>query len=61
MPEYVWIYDNRQGSEYLYGARSIYNLLSTYREIGVFETEPMMESYWKIIIAFNYFCQKTQS
>ena len=35
IPEYVWIYNNRQDSEYVsyitwYLARSLYKLLSTY-------------------------------
>ena len=57
MPEYVWIYDNRQGSEY-----ASYN---TQREVTLQVNEYLlrdqrskMELFGKIIIVFNYCCKK---
>ena len=41
MLEYVWIYDNKKASEYVsYNKkhRSLYKLMSTYWEIGIFKT-----------------------
>ena len=47
MPEYVWIYDDKPGSEYAsvmnmsharHSLRSIYKLMSAYWEMGVLRT-----------------------
>ena len=61
MPEYIWIYGNRQSSEYsrvlnmyntIHSVRSIHKLMSSSWEISAFWTLPKIG---KIIIAFNYF------
>ena len=43
MAEYVWVYNNRQGSEYtsytIHSTRSLYKLMSTYWKIDIFRTQ----------------------
>ena len=65
MPEYVRIYDDRQGSEYLlyntiHSTSLLYKLTSTYREISVFRTRSKIYDgrVGQIITVFNYFCEK---
>ena len=63
MPEYIWIYDKRQGSEYV-----SYN---TYREVILLVDEYLQRQtnsesaqrskiicFGKIILVFNYFFKK---
>ena len=65
MPEYVWIFDNRQDAEYLsYNTQrkvtlqvNKYLLGKTYSESN---QRSEMEAFRKIIIVFNYFCKKNQ-
>ena len=58
MPEYIWIYDNRQGSEYF--SHKIHSASLLYKLMGTSQRSEM-EHYGKIIIVFNYFFRKTQS
>ena len=65
MPEYVRIYDDRQGSEYvlyntIHSTSLLYKLTSTYREISVFRTRSKIYDgrVGQIITVFNYFCEK---
>ena len=65
MPEYVRIYDDRQGSEYvlnniIHSTSLLYKLTRTYREISVFRTRSKIYDgrVGQIITVFNYFCEK---
>ena len=63
--EYAWIYNNRQDSEYanvlntfhaIHSLRSLYKLMSTYGDMGVFRRMLKMYDFGKIT-AFKNFCK----
>ena len=63
--EYAWIYNNRQDSEYAnvlntfhatHSLRSLYKLMSTYGDMGVFRRMSKIYDFGKIT-AFNNFCK----
>ena len=58
MPEDVWIYDNKQGSEYVsYNTLSLYKLINTYLVIFRNGQRSKMERFGKIIIVFDIFAK----